>query len=309
MHVIVTVGTELNAKGKVTVTRVPALDVIVPLRIIDPSAIDESGQLFEGDTIVAESGIVLPNSSVITGATSQLYNDAGFVTYLGATNSASAASLTQLTASTITASSLSATLAYTSTLTVGTILNFSPGGSIGTNLFLTGTLTCPAATITSLVVTGSASVTQAFASSLSGNQLTYVTGSLNTAFASTLTVGTILNFSAGGSIGTNLFLTGTLTSPAATITSLVVTGNASVTNNATIGQNLTVSNILTATKDVQVGQNLTVAGVKVLPQVTADWDSIPGFHRYGSGHQKQTCPGRRCPCIPHTCIDSRYRNL
>lgn len=88
-----------------------------------------SGQLFAGDSIVAEAGIVLPNSSVFTGATSQLYNDAGFVTYLGATNSASAASLTQLTASTITASSLSATLAYISTLTVG-INNPSPQSSL-----------------------------------------------------------------------------------------------------------------------------------------------------------------------------------
>ena len=42
-----------------------------------------SGQLFAGDSIVAQSGVVLPNSSVFTGATSQLYNDAGFVTYLG----------------------------------------------------------------------------------------------------------------------------------------------------------------------------------------------------------------------------------
>ena len=146
-----------------------------------------SGQLFAGDSIVAEAGIVLPNSSVFTGATSQLYNDAGFVTYLGATNSASAASLTHLTVSTITASSLSATLAYTSTLTVGTILNFSAGGTLGTNLTLSGSINA-------------------------------VSGSI-----STLTIGTILNFSAGGgTLGTNLILSGTLNAVAGSISTLSV---------------------------------------------------------------------------------------
>ena len=176
--------------------------------------------------------------------------------------------------------------AYTATLSVGTILNFNAGGSIGTNLALSGTLTAVTAgigTITcgslsttflsaatlsagtylgvvfnqtissggttssstvsggTLTVGGSASFTGTItATGLGINQtnllfpldvnssaritgslsvgtvmstsISSVFGSLTQGYMSTLSVGTILNFSAGGSLGTNITLTGTLIS-------------------------------------------------------------------------------------------------
>ena len=73
-----------------------------------------------------------------------------------------------LTAGTVNIGSVSAAVGNMSTLTVGTILNFSAGGSLGTNLFLTGTLTTPAATITTLFVPGSASVTGLLSNNVTG---------------------------------------------------------------------------------------------------------------------------------------------
>ena len=156
------------------------------------------------------------------------------------------------TASTLTVGSLSSAFgslsqAYTATLSVGTILNFNAGGSVGTNLMLSGTLT--AGSISSLygnistlsigtilnflqgqTVSTSGTVAGTFLAgtvtcpgsfSLSGTltsaaivsgSLSSVFGSITQGYTSTLSVGTILNFSAGGSLGTNITLTGTLIS-------------------------------------------------------------------------------------------------
>ena len=126
---------------------------------------------------------------------------------LVATNSASAASLTQLIASTITVSSLSALLAYTSTLTVGTILNFSAGGSLGTNLILSGSLNALSGSVSTLTV-GSLSTTYLQASTLSAS--TYLNVVFNQTISSSGTTST--TYSAGTlAVGGGGSFAGTLT--------------------------------------------------------------------------------------------------
>lgn len=117
-----------------------------------------------------------------------------------------------------------------------------------------------------------ASQTQAYTSTLSGNQLTFASGSITTAFTSTLSVGTILNFSAGGSIGTSLYLTGTLATPYASITSgsigTLLAGSLSASTVAgNIGSlsTLTVGTILNLNFAGTLGTNLTLLGTIVAP--------------------------------------------
>ena len=121
-------------------------------------------------------------------------------------------------------------------------------------------------------VTQFASQTQAYASTISGNQFTFASGSIITAFTSTLSVGTILNFSAGGSIGTSLYLTGTLATPYASITSGSVGGlvigsvsASTVAGNFGSLSTLTVGTILNLNFAGTLGTNLTLLGTIVAP--------------------------------------------
>ena len=135
---------------------------------------------------------------------------------------------------TLTAASLSGLFgslsqAYTATLSVGTILNFFQGQTVSSSgtvsgSFLPGTATCPVG----FSVSGTLTSAAINVGSLSG---TY--GSLTQAYTSTLSVGTILNFSAGGANGTNLALTGTLTAATAAIVGPLTVGTVQQTQTTT----------------------------------------------------------------------------
>ena len=77
------------------------------------------------------------------------------------------------------------------------------------NISFSGTVSAPLFVSNQQIIAPFAAGT---ASTLTVNSLSSSFGSLLTAYTSTLSVGTILNFSAGGSIGTNLSLSGTLSS-------------------------------------------------------------------------------------------------
>ena len=256
-----------------------------------------SGKTFASDIAYFSKGIALPGCGGFTGRTSELTNDYGYLTSL----STSISSLSVTTAS--------LTQAYAGTLSVGTILNFSAGGSIGTNLVLSGSLSASSviantvnvstltagtylnvlfnATTSGTTSVGSLSVVGggSFLGSLTGAALglnvavpaytldvvgssritgSVLTGSIMTAnitagnasltnvYNSTLTVGTILNFSAGGSLGTNLTLSGTLVSPGASLTNVY---------NST----LTIGTILNYNPVGSTGTNLTLTGTLITP--------------------------------------------
>lgn len=76
------------------------------------------------------------------------------------------------------------------------------------NINFSGTVSAPLFVSNQQII---APVAAGTASTLTVNSISSLFGSVSTAYTATLSVGTILNFSAGGSIGTNLALTGTLT--------------------------------------------------------------------------------------------------
>ena len=132
-----------------------------------------------------------------------------------------------------------------------TCLLLNSAGQVGINN------TAPQA---ALDVTGSAKISSTLTvSSLQASSLSCAFSSMTSAFASTLSVGTILNFSAGGTLGTNLTLSGTLlanslsapfasitSAYASTLTALTATITTLSTNNL-IAANASLTNVYTST--------------------------------------------------------------
>ena len=185
------------------------------------------------DTAVFENGIALPNSSYFSGNTSELNNDALYLkssglSYLSVANS--------LTASSVTASSFTSlyssitNMAFASTLSVGTILNFSAGGTLGTNLTLSGTLTCASISTTFL---NAATLSAGTYLNVVFNQTISSAGTTSGSFSSgTLTVG------GGGSFMGTIISTGIGVNQTNLSFPLDVNGSARTTGSLTAAGNL-----------------------------------------------------------------------
>lgn len=146
------------------------------------------------------------------------------------------------TASTLSVGSFASTFsnvsqAYAATLTVGTILNFSAGGTLGTNLILSGSINAVAGSISTLTV-GSLATTFLQAATLSSAS-TYLdvifnqTSSSSGTTSSTYQMGTLAVGGGGSFAGT--LAAACFTNQAAPLYTLDVAGGARITTNLGVG--------------------------------------------------------------------------
>lgn len=121
-------------------------------------------------------------------------------------------------------------LAYAATLTVGTILNFSAGGSLGTNLILTGSLNAVVGSISTLTV-GSLATTFLQAATLSASTYLNVvfnqSSSSSGTTSSTYQMGTLAVGGGGSFAGT--LAAACFTNQAAPLSAIDVAGSAKLT--------------------------------------------------------------------------------
>lgn len=186
--------------------------------------------------------------------------------------------------------------AYTATLSVGTILNFNAGGSIGTNLALSGTLTAVTAGI-GTITCGSLSATFLSAATLSAG--TY----LGVVFNQTISSGGTTSSStvSGGTltVGGSASFTGTVTATGLGInqTSLLfpldVNSSARITGSLSVGtviatsisgnfgsitqgymSTLSVGTILNLSAGGSLGTNITLTGTLISASMSTVFSSI-----------------------------------